>query len=58
METIGMSGPVRPQMRSAQKRRIGRLIEVLQSPGDRTLSQIGIARDGIDPFAHAEAAGR
>ena len=38
----------------AQKQRIHRLVDALQSLDDRTLSQIGIDRDEIERFAHAE----
>ena len=38
----------------AQKRRIHRLINALQTLDDRTLSQIGIDRDEIERFARAE----
>lgn len=38
----------------AQKQRIHRLVDALQSLDDRTLSQIGIERDEIERFAHAE----
>jgi uncharacterized protein YjiS (DUF1127 family) len=38
----------------AQKQRIHRLVDVLRSLDDRTLSQIGIDRNEIERFAHAE----
>ena len=38
----------------AQKQRIHRLVDALQSLDDRTLSQIGIERDEIERFARAE----
>jgi uncharacterized protein YjiS (DUF1127 family) len=44
------------QAQSADKRRIDRLIDALQSLDDRTLSQLGIERDEIERFAHAEVA--
>ena len=44
------------QALSAHKRRVHRLIDALQSLDDGTLSQLGIARDEIERFVHAEAA--
>lgn len=44
------------QALSAHKRRTDRLIDALQSLDDRTLSQLGIERDEIERFAHAEVA--
>ena len=44
------------QVLSANKRRIRRLIDAMQSLDDRTLSQLGIERDEIERFAHAEVA--
>jgi uncharacterized protein YjiS (DUF1127 family) len=41
---------------SAHTRRIHRLMGALQSLDDRTLSQLGIERDEIERFAHAEVA--
>jgi uncharacterized protein YjiS (DUF1127 family) len=38
----------------AQKQRIHRLVDALRSLDDHTLSQIGIDRDEIERFAHAE----
>jgi uncharacterized protein YjiS (DUF1127 family) len=45
-----------PQTLSTQRMRIDRLIDALQSLDDRTLSQLGIERDEIERFAHAEVA--
>ena len=44
------------QVLSANKRRIHRLIDALQSLDDRWLSQFGIERDEIERFAHTEVA--
>jgi uncharacterized protein YjiS (DUF1127 family) len=45
-----------PQLRLLQTMRLRRRIAALQSLDDRTLSQIGIERDEIERFAHAEVA--
>jgi uncharacterized protein YjiS (DUF1127 family) len=50
------SRATQPQIPFTQRMRIHRLIDALQSLDDRTLSQIGIARDEIERFAHAEVA--
>ena len=44
------------QVLPANKRRIHRLIDALQSLDDRWLSQFGIERDEIERFAHAGVA--
>jgi uncharacterized protein YjiS (DUF1127 family) len=50
------SRAVRPLGQCAQILRIHQLIVALHSLDDRTLSQIGIERDEIERFAHAEVA--
>jgi len=45
-----------PQLHLLQTMRLHRRIIALQSLDDRTLSQIGIARDEIERFARAEVA--
>jgi uncharacterized protein YjiS (DUF1127 family) len=47
---------ISPQFRLLQMMRLRRRIAALQSLDDRTLSQIGIERDEIERFAHAEVA--
>ena len=46
----------RPLGQCAQTLRVHQLIAALHSLDDRTLSQIGIERDEIERFAHAEVA--
>ena len=45
-----------PQILAANNRHMHRLVDVLQSLDDRTLSQLGIERGEIERFAYAEVA--